>query len=177
MNRSRDQRRARSRATFTAGKLWMCAAVLAAAGVFILSNFSAVETAEVPDPPFAVFNEGPEPRDELPGWVELDTGREEVRFLTTSGTGSYYVSRGGGGYCLVVLRAGPGESYSAFCRSGPITAGGVVSGTSPGTTLDGRAGMAVLVVDGHMDGAELDGGMELIHPNVLVKLGVPQEDH
>lgn len=68
----------------------------------------------------------------------------------------------------VVVRGGGGESYSAFCRSGPLTDGNVVSGTSPGTTLDGRAGMAVLVVDGYLDGAELSGNAEMIHANVLL---------
>ena len=158
--------------------LWAGAAALTAAGVFMLASYSSsLSPAGIPDPPFAVFDEEPEAEDRLPEWVELDTGREEVRFLTTSGTGRYYVSRGQGGFCLVVVRGGGGESYSAFCRSGPLTDGNVVSGTSPGTTLDGRAGMAVLVVDGYLDGAELSGNSEMIHGNVLVKLGVPPGDH
>jgi len=144
---------------------------------FTLSSLFSSRAGPVPDSAFAVFEAEPQKQDELPDWVELDTGREEVRFLTSSGTGSYYVSRGRGGHCLVVVRQGSGESYSAFCRQGPLTEGSVVSGTSPGTTLDGRAGMAVLVVDGYMDGAELPEGSEMIHGNVLVKLGVPAGDH
>ena len=157
--------------------LWAGGAALLFSGFFILSNLFSSRADPLPDPPFAVFEAEPQKQDDLPAWVELDTGREEVRFLTTSGTGNYYVSRGRGGHCLVVVRQGPGESYSAFCRKGPLREGSVVSGTSPGTTLDGRAGMAVLVVDGYMDGAELSEGSEMIHGNVLVKLGVPPEDH
>lgn len=172
----RAKRRTGRRDAVPAGLLWTGAAVLVAAGVFVLSTISSSRADPLPDPPFAVFEAEPKEQDELPAWVELDTGRDEVRFLTTSGTGSYYVSRGRGGYCLVVVRTGSGESYSAFCRQGPLREGNVVSGTSPGTTLDGRAGMAVLVVDGYMDGAELSGNAEMIHENVLVKLGVPPED-
>lgn len=176
MNLSRKRSKAR-RPVLSAGAVWTGAAALAGAGVFMLAEFSSSPASgRIPNPPFAVFNNGPEAKDRLPEWVELDTGREEVRFLTTSGTGSYYVSRGRGGYCLVVVRGGGGESYSAFCRRGPLTDGNVVSGTSPGTTLDGRAGMAVLVVDGYMDGAELSGNAEMIHENVMVKLGVPPGD-
>jgi len=87
------------------------------------------------------------------------------------------VSRGRGGYCLVVVRDGAGESYSSFCRSGPLADGQVVSGTSLGTTLDGRSGTAVLVVDGYLDGSELSEGSEMIHKNVMVKLDVPPGDH
>lgn len=152
------------------------AAALAAAGM-LLVGCSAQRADKVPDPPFAVFEAEPGEQDVLPDWVELDTGREEVRYLTTSGTGRYYVSRNSTDYCLVVVREGPGESYSAFCRSGPLTQGFVLSGTSPGTTLDGRAGQASLVVDGYMDGAELGEDSELIHENVLVRLGVPNGDN
>lgn len=152
------------------------AAALAAAGM-LLAGCSAQRADKVPDPPFAVFETEPGEQDVLPDWVELDTGREEVRYLTTSGTGRYYVSRNSTDYCLVVVREGPGESYSAFCRSGPLTQGFVLSGTSPGTTLDGRAGQASLVVDGYMDGAELGEDSELIHENVLVRLGVPNGDN
>ncbi|MGW9404339.1 hypothetical protein ACWGQ2_10285 [Arthrobacter sp. NPDC055585] len=176
MNFSRKRSGARN--PVQSGVVWAGAAVLIGAGVFLLAEYSSSPApGGIPDPPFAVFDEPPDEEDQLPAWVELDTGRDEVRFLTTSGTGSYYVSRGGGGYCLAVVRQGPGESYSAFCRKGPLTDGSVVSGTSPGTTLDGRAGMAVLVVDGYMDDAELSEGKEMIHGNVLVKLGVPAGDH
>ena len=151
------------------------AALLGAAAAGMLSGCSAQRADRVPDPPFAVFESEAGVQDELPAWVELDTGTHDVRFLTTSGTGSYYVSRDDKGYCLAVVREGPGESYSAFCRGGPVTEGSVLSGTSPGTTLDGRAGMVSLVVDGYMDGAEVAEGWELIHENVLVRLGVPND--
>ena len=171
-NRGAGRRRAAPAAV-----LWTAAAAITGTGVFVLSSVYSSRAEPLPDPPFAVFDAEPQKQDELPAWVDLDTGREEVRFLTASGTGSYYVSRGRGAYCLVVVRQGSGESYSAFCRRGPITEGSVVSGTSPGTTLDGRAGMAVLVVDGYMDDAEISDGAELIHGNVWVKLGVPAGDH
>ena len=123
MGRSAKRRTGR-RDAVPAGLLWTGAAVLAAAGVFVLSTISSSRADPLPDPPFAVFEAEPKEQDELPAWVELDTGRDEVRFLTTSGTGSYYVSRGRGGYCLVVVRTGSGESYSAFparARSGRET--------------------------------------------------------
>lgn len=133
---------------------------LSAAGALALGGCSA------PPPPFGIFDADAGEQDILPSWVRLETGGDEVRYLTTRGAERYYVSRSSTDHCLVIVFEDRDESWSAGC-SGGLGQGLVLAHSVPG------AGTAALVVDGYTDRNDItEEGWQQLHENVLVKGGM-----